>query len=333
MKYNYIFFTAGTHRNYDSANFYTIAASDLRKLDNVHVVDFPLDYASRFRRTLYSFCFSKRVNKIIPLASRRFWYPQYFKNPFEGSSRPLCFVCLSPVYANLEYVSYLKKRYPEARFAKIFQDKIRIYLSYNPSDTPEKIRDAFDVVFSLSKDECLKYGFTYSDDFISKIVGQNQVDRPSCDVFFAGKAKDRLPLLLRVYDKLTADGVKCDFYITNAGKDAVARPNIVYSDSFLPYPEMIRRSINCKCMLDVNQMNFDSYTIRFNEAIIYNKKLLINNDAVKESKYYNPDFIQIFHDAKEIDSGFVKKDCHVDYHYCGDFSPIKVIERIDEMLP
>jgi hypothetical protein len=333
MEYDYIFFTAGTHRKFNPDNFYTIAASDLRKLSNVHVVDFPLDYAAYPLRFFYSLCFSKRINSICPVPFKRLWFPFYFQNPFKKSIRPLCFVCVSGDYANLSYVSYLKKRYPQAKFVKIFQDKVEGYLSFNPHDLPEKMRKSFDLVYSLSKADCQKFGFLYSDDFISKLDDSRiSHNVPYCDVFFAGKAKDRLPLIVRVYDKLTSLGFKCDFYIVNDTGNVITRPGIKYAKQLLPYPEMVSRSLNCACMLDINQLNFDAYTIRFNEAVMYNKKILVNTDFVKTSKYYDPRFVQTFRDANEINADFIRKQIDVNYQYSGDFSPNKLIEKIDSEL-
>ena len=101
----------------------------------------------------------------------------------------------------------------------------------------------------------------------------------------------------------------------------------------LAFWEMLYHTINCRCVLDVNQEDASGYTSRFLEAVMYNKPLIADNRFIKQSKFYNPEFIQVYDDWNDLDPEFVKKDeTRVDYHYNGEFSPIRLIEQIDQEL-
>ena len=85
-------------------------------------------------------------------------------------------------------------------------------------------------------------------------------------------------------------------------------------------------------MLDINQSGAVGYTSRFLEAVIYNKKIILDNPAVKNSRYYDPKYIQLVDSIGDIDPNFVISGDVVDYGYQGDFSPVRLISLIDKEL-
>ena len=75
----------------------------------------------------------------------------------------------------------------------------------------------------------------------------------------------------------------------------------------------------------------EGVTLRTMEAICYNKKLLTNNQSMKESKFYKTGNIQVFKTIDEIDADFVMRKDKVDYNYEGEFSPIHLLEHINQV--
>ena len=69
-------------------------------------------------------------------------------------------------------------------------------------------------------------------------------------------------------------------------------------------------------------------SLRYFEAVCYNKKLLTNNPCVVDLPYYDPRYIQVFNNPSDIDIDWLREDCTVDYGYKGDFSPNILIDRI-----
>ena len=99
-----------------------------------------------------------------------------------------------------------------------------------------------------------------------------------------------------------------------------------------PYTEIIKQDMQSNCILEIIQPGQSSYTLRFQEAICLGKKLLTNNKEVKNEKYYDPKYIQVFERPEEINWDFVKERIQVDYNYHGEYSPIVFLEKIKRRL-
>jgi hypothetical protein len=65
---------------------------------------------------------------------------------------------------------------------------------------------------------------------------------------------------------------------------------------------------------------------------MYNKKLITNSQPVKDSPFYRPEYIKLYDNITEIDPSFVLDDTPVDYGYNNEFSPIGLIEHIDNVI-
>ena len=191
----------------------------------------------------------------------------------------------------------------------------------------------FDIWMSFDERDCEKYGFPHFDEFESKINIPIDKDYPVSDVFFAGKAKDRLPRLVKIYDRLTEQGAKCLFYITEAKpEEKVQREGIIYSNAPMSYAKMLWYSVNSRCILEISQADAIGYTSRFLEAVLFNKLLITDNSDIKKTNFYNPDFIQLIRSEEDIDATFLNKSEEVDYNYNQEFSPVKRVELIEELL-
>lgn len=333
FKYNYVFFNSPDHnpRKKDPDGYYKICVEDLENLDNVQVVSYPLDYAVTFVRYLYSFHHTPKINNILKLPLKKLWYPFYIKSKFD-KKKPICFVMAS-TYLPVDYLRYLKRKYPTARFVKVHRDLIELWKMKNPQWTDEVVREIFDLNFTFDKKEAERLGWEYFDEFESITDISYSIDYPLSDIFFAGVVKDRLPKLLEAYKIFTDAGLKCNYYLLGVPEEEQKQlPGVEYSKHFLSYREMLYRTVNSRCILEINQGGASGYTSRFLEAVMYNKKLITNNIEIKNSKLYDSRFIQCIDDINDINTAFVKQEEEVDYQYDGEFSPIRLIEKIDVAL-
>lgn len=326
MVYNYIFVCSGVHR-LDMDGYYAICARDLEKCDNVHLVYDIVDRVPKWIRFLYKTHTNKRINRIINLPFKDIWIPYYFKSPFKDD-KPLCIVFQNWALP-LKAFRYFKEKYPGVKMVNLYRDLVRI------SKNRSLYEGIFDFTMTIDNVEAEKYGYVWFHEYESKLDDLSiSIDYPECDVFFAGVAKDRMPKLMTIYHKLTEAGLKVHYYILGVPEsERIPYEGITYADKGMSYREMLYHTINCRCILDVNQEDASGYTSRFLEAVMYNKPLIADNQFIKESKFYNPEFIQVYNDWNDLDPEFVKKDeSRVDYHYNGEFSPIRLIEQIDQEL-
>lgn len=330
LHYYFVYFNTNylSKGRVDKNEYNSICLRDAEKMKDVQVVSCPLDYSNVLVRRFYNLINYKNIP--IPLIVKRFWYPFVFKQQF-ATNKPFCFVVANNDLS-MDYLTYLKIKYPQCKLVKLHRDLVKI--SHLKSEySEENMNRVFDLRMSYDSGESAKLGFPYFDEIESKIEISIDSKYPLSDVFFAGKAKDRLPKIISAYEILSSAGLKCDFYITGVPKEKqIQKSGITYANSFMPYMEMLYKSVNSRCMLDINQEGAVGYTSRFLEAVIYNKRLIADNPYVLNSKYYNPDYIQIVDDMKNIDPEFVRKESKVDYRYDDDFSPINLIKKIDKEL-
>lgn len=327
MVYNYIFISSGA-RHLDMDGYYPICSKDLERCESVHLVYDIVDWVPKPIRLFYELHVHQRINRIVNLPFKNIWIPYYFKNPFDDK-KPLCIVFQNWALPS-EAFEYINKKYPNAKKVNLHRDLVE-----RNKDKILRYEKFFDFSMTIDNNDAEKYGYVWFEEYESKLNDLNiSADYPECDVFFAGKAKDRLSKLMTIYHKLTAAGLKVHYYLLEVPeKDQRPYDGITYGKRLMSYREMLYHSINSRCMLDVNQEGAMGYTSRFLEAVMYNKPLIADNPMIKTSKFYNPEYIQVYEDWNDLDPEFVKKDeKRVDYHYKDEFSPIHLIEKIDEEL-
>lgn len=331
-KYNYVLFNS-PDKNKLRANengYYTICTKELESSSEIKLVSYPLDYKPFLVRLMFRIHNSAKVEQYIHLPFKTKWYPFYFNNDFEDRNKPICFILLNR-YLPISYLHYLKATYHDCRIVLLHRDLVKICNHDAPGLSGNSI---LDLEMTYDKGESVEFGWPYFSEFESKINIPIGVNFPESDVFFAGKAKDRLPLIMAAYQKITQASLKCFFYLT--GVDEQNReplPGVVYADSFMTYKEMLYHTLNSRCILEINQAGANGYTSRFLESVIYGKKLITNNVFIKESPFFSPDRIQIVENFSDINCNFIKSgNGFVDYDYNGEFSPFRVIDRIEEEL-
>ena len=234
----------------------------------------------------------------------------------------------------IDYISFLRKTYPNCKIVKVYRDLVSAIVNRHPQYKPELAKDYFDLLMSYDSSDAKKYNMYYFDEIESKISVPKAHDYPISDIFIAAKAKDRLPKILRACEIFNSAGLKCDFYLTGVPKQERIHMNgITYAEKNMPYPDMLYRSVNSRCMFEINQDGAVGYTSRFLEAVIYNKRIITDNPFVLQSKYYNERFVQVINSIDDIDTNFIfQSQEDVDYKYENDFSPINLIKMIDSII-
>lgn len=332
LNYNYVVFTGINNPKLEDAKstYRSICFRDLENYEGVQLINHPVDYSIFPIRKLSLLYMSRRLAKYVKLP-QRLLYPYYFRPSF-CDNKPFCFVILDRYYMTGQYLSFLKDKYPTAKFVLLHRD----LMQFCRNNAAEGLMDnpIFDLEMTYDANEAAKYGFSQFDEFESKIDIPRAPNYPISDVFFAGYVKDRLPNLLKAYELFTNSGLKVDYYLTGVKvEERVNLPGIIYGESPIPYYEMLYRTVNSRCVLEFVQGGAVGNTSRFLEAVMYNKKLITNNYSVSYSKFYDPRFIQVVEKASDIDPGFVCDDIEViNYKYNNEFSPIHLIEQIDREL-
>lgn len=324
FKYNYVVFSWLMSRSNVDEDYYAICLRDLEDKDGIIVNHMALSGKPKWLQFLYVLHHYPLLNKYIKLPFKSIWYPYIFKNTFDDD-KPICFVCIR--YPSSGYLKYLKKKYPDCKIVVLCRDLLKTHKDMYDEYIKE---NAIDVWMSYDEQESKQYGFPHFEEFESQINIPHSDKISIADVFFAGKAKDRLPKLLKIYDHLESQGLKCLFYITGVKKkNEIKRAGIRYLKKPITYYKMLTLSVSSNCILEINQGNAIGYSSRFLEAVMFNKKLITDNSYIRKSKFYNPKYIQIIGEECNINKDFFIENNDVNYHYNNEFSPFHVIELID----
>lgn len=106
----------------------------------------------------------------------------------------------------------------------------------------------------------------------------------------------------------------------------------IFMGGWKPYEEVIQSVVNTNCILEVMQDNQEGATLRYLEAVVYNKKLLTNNKSITTFPFYNPQYMKIFETVDDIDINWIKNQDVVDYGYKDEFSPKRLSADLNKII-
>ncbi len=118
------------------------------------------------------------------------------------------------------------------------------------------------------------------------------------------------------------------FYITGVDEKDKKLP-IIYNHP-ISYADTLEYSFNTDCIFEVVKPGQTGITLRTCEAIIFNKKLLTNNKAIKDTPFYNEKYMSVFENEEDIDLNFILEKIDIDYNYEDWFSPNVIIQKLNE---
>lgn len=194
----------------------------------------------------------------------------------------------------------------------------------------------FDFVLTFDYEDAKKYNFEYLGlTYYSKpkdILPSNKIS----DIFFVGAFKgNRKRKILNVYGELEKHNINANFNImlkrSELKKNQEYFNKINYYKKWMPYDEVIAQTLSTNCIFEILQDNQNGQSLRYFEAICFNKKLLTNNKNVRNLPFYNEKYIKIFDKIDDIDFGWIKTKEKIDYGYKDEFSPIYLINKIDDL--
>ena len=189
--------------------------------------------------------------------------------------------------------------------------------------------DNFDAVYTYDRTDAARY----ADHMRFIDIPMWRADAapaavPETDLYFCGRNKRREELLLSVHDRLAGAGLRCRMHIVDG--TAGNRPGIA-PRSWVPYEEMIGEVLKTNCVLEVLADYNQESTLRYKEAVIYNRKLLTNNPHISGLPYYDPRWMRTFRTAEDIDPDWLRAAEPVDYGYRGDFGVETFLRRVEEL--
>lgn len=97
---------------------------------------------------------------------------------------------------------------------------------------------------------------------------------------------------------------------------------------WIPYEQVLASVLNTNVIIEVLQENQEGPSLRYYEAVCYNKKLLSNNRNLSDLPFYDPRYMKYFDKYEDIDIEWVKSREKINYSYDGSFSPSNLIKLL-----
>lgn len=186
-----------------------------------------------------------------------------------------------------------------------------------------------DQVYSFDKEDCKLFGAKFFD-FYSMLPRPIKKDFTDMDlrkkILYVGNCrnKERLDILHRLYEQLNTE-LHCIFYINGVAETDKKYHGIFYNHP-LTYRSVVSLIQQSDAVLEIINGKQAGNTLRFKEAVCYDKLLLTNNQNCQSDKYFSPQYMQVFTDIENIDMPFFNKQAA--YNYRGEYSPYRLMELI-----
>ena len=225
-------------------------------------------------------------------------------------------------------VRFLRKQYPQSMHVALFGD-VHAARAVNM----EYLKAQYDSISIYDEEEAKNLGIDYFPAFYSKNFETPDERDEIYDLSFAGQAKNRLSEIIKVYEWAMGLGLKCNFYIVGAKKSQQAyADDIHYSDVFIDEHTYFEQYIkSSKCLLELTLYQTHAITARVREAIVYDKKVLSNNEMIAYYPFYNPNMMKIYRDINEVQRDFFYTS-KVSYGYHGEFSPRTYLQELERQF-
>lgn len=284
-------------------DLYKISFKDVVKQNDVCYIDDDISYRGSLYRFFHRLHFSMKMNSIFLLPFKKLWL--YSKiNPSFKNKKDICFIIFS-TWVNespeTKVVPFLRKRYPNCKIVWFVQDILKtIRNPYTKKNIDVyEMKKKCDLVVSYDMNDAKKYDLAYHPTVLSPIPVLVEKKYQS-DIFFIGKSKKRLDLLIEISKRFRDYGIKCNFMIYGIpAENRRCSDYINYINVPLSYSESLIYAQNAKCLLELMQPDAVGYTFRTSEAVLYGKKLITNNPYIKSAPFYNDKDIVFFSEPTE----------------------------------
>lgn len=150
----------------------------------------------------------------------------------------------------------------------------------NDLSSPTKVRDDKVEYWTFDKNDAQKYDMNLNIQYYTPIhIAQLN---PEYDIYYVGHDHGRSKKINNFKKVAVNKGLKIKLdLIPDNGK-------------LIPYSEVCKRISKSKAILEINQISQIGYTLRTMESLFFEKKLITDNLAAKDLKFYNSNNIFIW---------------------------------------
>lgn len=309
--------------------------SDLDSAENVEtVVIRKKENASKINTVIRKIHTSWTINKRVHIPFQGIWYTKPVFDLKDEKNYCIIFIDIAINHINTKKLKELCNK-PNVRCVLVCINSVDAS-SIGMIQIRKKIfQIPWHDVYTFDPGDMEKYSFkSIRNCYYSyhKIIS----DEIKSDVFFVGGLKgNREQFIFDLYKFLRDQGVSCCFWISARKEEMLHNPpyqNLInyYTGGWKPYADILKKDMEANVIIELLQDNQEGPSLRYYEAVCYNKKLITTNKRAVDLPYYNPKFIKIIEKPEDIDIDWVRKRDVVDYGYKNDFSPVNMLNVVLE---
>ena len=198
------------------------------------------------------------------------------------------------------------------------------------------VNTKWDDIYTFDPEDVKKYHFKYLNFcYYSKHDVKVTTENENQIYYVGALYNDRKKFIYDIYNWFVQNDVTVDFHLQKHGTDN--NLELPYSDKIhyftgskgrLSYDEIIAGDLRAGTILEVVQKNQAGPTLRYFEAVVYNRKFLTNNREIVNFPFYNEKYMKIFDRPENINIDWVKSRELPEYNYNNEFSPLHLLEKI-----
>ena len=311
-----------------------VMMSDVGRMENGVQLTQTYRTGSRLLDLLIRAHFSYAVTRRIDLPGKAIWNRYCVLNDLtrDGDAEYYIVVVNNAIHRlSVKYLNEMARRENVHLYSLLLDAFDRL-----PANVGRMIRAVrWEGIYSFQRSDCEKYGFAFTNRIYSRADLSGYMDgAPKSDVFFVGLAKDRIDAIDRIRQRLSEAGLVCDFTVIVDRarlKDCRKRyPGLRLLTTRVGYGEVLRGIAGTRAILELCQQGQDGLTMRFYEAIFYNKRLITNNPTALESPYYDPRYMAVIRSAEDLDPRWLSEGGEPDYHYNDEYTPARFVRSLSE---
>ncbi len=274
---------------------------------------------------------SKKLNRFIPSFIVLNYYNLYDFNYLADDTYHIIIHTLTITKINIRCIESLKKKHTNIRIYALLNDSMDASSFHMEYVRDKLFSNVWDRVLTYDKEDADKYGFTWIGYCIYSSWDFVPPDAKHSDCYYVGNNKgNREGLVLDLYNRVKNSGLNARFDIVSQTPNPQGEP--LYLKDGIPYSEVVSRVKSTNCIIEILQENQRSQSLRWFEAIAYNKKLLTNNRNIRTLPYYDERYMKSFEKVEDIDLEWLSKPEIINYGYHNEYSPLNLVEFIKNNL-
>lgn len=328
MKYNYVFFAS-------KANYYKYMYQEMVTQSNVQIFWDKADLLpllSPVEQKLSKIHLLEHTNALFQLPLKKIWYFRAVKRIMFSNPNPICFIWHHHYISEIQngMIEYLRKRFPNSKHIYFFTEPQEVN-----NETVRYYQEKMDIVSIFDPHMAEKYNML----FIPNVYPNKRfkaVTSYKYDICFIGNDKGRREELLKISQLCKEKAIRAAFYVrkdVNCDSDIDSEQGVNYIHGKLTYAEILEITEQSRCILEMRVAPHYACSLRVQEAVIFNKKLVTNNRNIydmpccKDSKW-----ISYFETPETIDWDFVLREENVNYDYNLEYSTKTWLNTIESNL-